>query len=165
MHLKEFNNLVDLFFYQTDKQKPNEVFLEWLNPINRKSFTWSETVSNIYKLSKTLKTICNEGDRILLISENRPEWLISDLAIMLSRAITVPAYITYTPDDYKYLIEDCEPSIIVVSNNEMHKKLRKIIEEKSFIKKIITFEKIDGEDYKNKYIDYKLLNFYIKVSM
>ena len=69
------------------------------------------------------------------------------MAIMLANLITVPAYTTYTENDYKYLIEDCEPSIIIVSNNEMHKKLRKIIEEKSFIKKIITLEKIDGEDY------------------
>jgi long-chain acyl-CoA synthetase len=41
-----------------------------------------------------------------LVSENRPEWFISDLAIMLSGGITVPAYTTYTEEDYKYLIED-----------------------------------------------------------
>ena len=123
MNLKEFNNLVDFFFYQADKQNPNEIFLEWLNPINRKSYTWSETVSNIYKISKVIKQNCKEGDRVLLISENRPEWFMSDLAIMLSKAITVPTYTTYTSDDYKYLIEDCEPSIIIVSNNFLHKKI------------------------------------------
>ena len=52
MNLNEFNNLVDFFFYQADRQKPNEIFLEWLNPINRKNYTWSETVLNIYKISK-----------------------------------------------------------------------------------------------------------------
>ena len=67
------------------------------------------------------------GDRILLISENRPEWLISDLAIMMSKAITVPAYTTYTERDYKYQIEDCEPSIVIISNNTIHKKLEKTI--------------------------------------
>ena len=50
-------------------------------------------------------------------SENRPEWFVSDLAIMVAGGITVPAYTTYTEDDYKYLIEDCEPSLVVVSNN------------------------------------------------
>ena len=49
--------------------------------------------------------------------------LVSDLAIMLSGGITVPAYTTYTEADYKYLIEDCEPTIVIVSNNEMLKKL------------------------------------------
>ena len=160
MKLTEFNSLTDLFFYQAEKQDPKSIFLEWLNPKNKKKFTWSETLINIYKFAKILKKHANDGDRCLLVSENRPEWLIADMAIMLANLITVPAYTTYTENDYKYLIEDCEPSIIVVSNNEMHKKLRKIIEEKSFIKKIITFEKIDGEDYKNKYIDFNsLINF------
>ncbi len=154
MNLNEFNSLTDLFFYQAEKQIPESIFLEWLNPKNKKIFTWSETSSNIYKFAKILKEYVREDDRCLLVSENRPEWLISDIAIMLANAITVPAYTTYTENDYKYLIEDCEPSIIVVSNNEMHKKLQKIIEEKNFIKKVITFEKIDGVDYENKYIDF-----------
>ena len=59
------------------------------------------------------------------MSENRPEWLISDLAIMLANGITVPAYTTYTEDDYKYLIEDSKPSVVIVSNNEMFKKINK----------------------------------------
>ena len=154
MNLRKFNSLTDLFFYQVEKQNPNNIFLEWLNPKNKKRFTWSETSSNIYKFAKILKEYVKDGDRCLLISENRPEWLISDLAIMLANGITVPAYTTYTPEDYKYLIEDCEPSIVVVSNNEMHKKLQKIIIEKSFIKKVITFEKIEGADYQNKYLDF-----------
>ena len=62
---------------------------------------------------------------VLLVSENRPEWLISDIAIMLANGITVPAYTTYTEKDYKYLIEDCQPSVIIVSNDEMHNKLEK----------------------------------------
>ena len=162
MNLNEFNSLTDLFFYQAEKQISESIFLEWLNPKNKKIFTWSETSSNIYKFAKILKAYVREDDRCLLVSENRPEWLISDIAIMLANAITVPAYTTYTANDYKYLIEDCEPSIIIVSNNEMHKKLQKIIEEKSFIKKVITFEKIDGVDYDNKYIDF---NSIIKIDL
>ena len=162
MNLNEFNSLTDLFFYQAEKQTSESIFLEWLNPKNKRIFTWSETSSNIYKFAKILKAYVREDDRCLLVSENRPEWLISDIAIMLANAITVPAYTTYTANDYKYLIEDCEPSIIIVSNNEMHKKLQKIIEEKSFIKKVITFEKIDGVDYDNKYIDF---NSIIKIDL
>jgi len=153
MNLKAFNSLTDLFFYQAERQNSTNVFLEWLNPKNKKRFTWPETSSSIYKLAAVLKKNINEGDRCLLVSENRPEWLISDIAIMLANGITVPAYTTYTENDYKYLIEDCQPSIIIVSNNEMHKKLKNIIEQKIFIKKVVTFEKIYGADYENKYID------------
>jgi long-chain acyl-CoA synthetase len=154
MNLSELNSLTDLFFYQAKKQNSESVFLEWLNPKNKKKFTWGETSSNIYKLAKTLKTNITDGDRCLLVSENRPEWLISDIAIMLANGITVPAYTTYTEKDYKYLIEDCQPSVIIVSNDEMHDKLKNIINEKSFIRKVITFEKIQEVDYKNKYLDF-----------
>jgi len=154
MKLNEFNSLTELFFYQANKQNPKNIFLEWINPNNKKFFTWSETVSNIYKLTKIFKEHIKSGDRCLLVSENRPEWLITDLAIMLANGITVPAYTTYTENDYKYLIEDCKPSIVIVSNNEMHKKLEKIINEKEFVKKVITFEAIDGLNYENKYLDF-----------
>ena len=155
MNLSEFDNLVDLFFNKAKAQKPNDIFLEWLNSVNRRKFTWSETISNIYKLSKIIKKNVKEGDRVLLISENRPEWLISDIAIMLSKAITVPTYTTYMEADYRYLIEDCEPSMIIVSNNMIHKKLEKTIKEKAFIKKVITFDVIANVDYEKKYIDFK----------
>ena len=154
MNLNQFNSLIDLYLYQAKKQNSQDIFLEWLNPKNKKKLTWGETTSNIYKLAMTIKENINDGDRCLLVSENRPEWLISDLATMIANGITVPAYTTYTENDYKYLIDDCEPTIIIVSNNEMHEKLKESIKEKEFIKKVITFEKIDGVDYENKYIEF-----------
>ena len=66
------------------------------------------------------------------------------MAIMLSGGITVPAYTTYTEDDYKYLIEDCEPSLIIVSNNELLKKLNNTINQKRFIKKVITLDEVNN---------------------
>jgi len=154
MNLKEINSLTELFFNQVKKQDPKSVFLEWLNPKNKKIFTWEQTELNIYKLTKILKQYVSNGERCLLVSENRPEWLISDLSIMLANGITVPAYTTYTQNDYEYLIDDCEPSVVIVSNNEMHKKLKNTIQKKNFIKKVITFEKLNDVDYKNKYIDF-----------
>jgi long-chain acyl-CoA synthetase len=155
MNLKKFNNLIDLFFYQAEKQNPQTVFLEWLNSTNKKKFTWSETVLNVFKLTKTLKAYIKEGDRVLLISENRPEWLISDIAIMLSKGITVPTYTTYTEKDYEFLIEDCEPSIIILSNTFINKKVEKFITEKDFIKKVITFDIVSCSIDNKKYIDFK----------
>jgi len=160
MNLDNFNSLIELFFYQSEKQDPKSIFLQWLNPNNKKNFTWEETKINIFKLSKTIKNNVKEGDRCLLVSENRPEWFISDLAIMLSGAITVPAYTTYTEDDYKYLIEDCEPTVVIVSNNDMLKKLNTTINEKNFIKKIITFDEVEKAHHnlninnKEKYLDF-----------
>ena len=163
MKLENFNNLIELFFYQTEKHDPKSILLQWLNPNNKKTYTWDEVKINIFKISKTIKENINQGDRCLLVSENRPEWFISDLAIMLSGGITVPAYTTYTEDDYKYLIEDCEPSVIIVSNNDMLKKLNNTINEKDFIKKIITLDEIDkvvnnlNIEGKEKYLDFNVI--------
>ncbi len=157
MDLNKFNNLVDLFIYQAEKNKSQTEFLHWLNPINKKKYSWSGALTDVYKLGKVLKQFINEGDRCLLLSENRPEWLISDISIMLAKGITVPVYTTYTEKDYEYLIEDCKPTIIIVSNNFLHKKIEKIIREKDFIKKVISFETINSENFQNKYLHYKNL--------
>ena len=130
MNLDNFSSLIELFFYQSDRQDPKSIFLERLNLNNKKTFTWEETKLSILKLAKTLKETVKEGDRCLLVSENRPEWFISDLAIILSGGITVPAYTTYTEEDYKYLIEDCEPSLIIVSNKGILQKLNNTINKK-----------------------------------
>jgi len=160
MNLDNLNNLIELFANQANRQNKKDIFLEWLNPSNKKSYTWEETEKNILKLSRVIKENINEGDRCLLVSENRPEWFVSDLAIMLAGGITVPAYTTYIEDDYKYLIEDCEPSLVIVSNNEMLKKLNNIINKKNFIKKVITLDEIAkvtnnlSLNNKEKYLDY-----------
>ncbi len=163
MNLDNLNNLIELFVNQANKQNKNDIFLEWLNPNNKKKYTWEQTEKNILKLSKVIKENIKEGDRCLLVSENRPEWFVSDLAIMLAGGITVPAYTTYTEDDYKYLIEDCEPSLVIVSNNEMLKKLNNTINEKNFIQKVITLDEMDKVINKlnlintEKYLDFNII--------
>ena len=154
---------MNYFFIKQNKQNKKSVFLQWLNPNNKKTYTWEETQKNILKLSKTIKENIKEGDRCLLVSENRPEWFISDLAIMLAGGITVPAYTTYTEEDYKYLIEDCEPSLVIVSNNEMLRKLSNTINKKDFIKKVITLDEVDkvinnlNLINKEKYLDFSTI--------
>jgi long-chain acyl-CoA synthetase len=160
MNLDNLSNLIELFSHQVQKQNKKDIFLQWLNPNNQKTYTWEEAEKNILKLSKIIKENIKEGDRCLLVSENRPEWFVSDLAIMLSDGITVPAYTTYTEEDYKYLIEDCEPSLVIVSNNELLKKLSKTIDEKDFIKKVITLDEVSKVTYnlnlitKEKYLSF-----------
>tara|TARA_Y100000817_G_scaffold68167_1_gene51762 strand:- start:4079 stop:5779 length:1701 start_codon:yes stop_codon:yes gene_type:complete len=149
MNLGKINNLVELFFEQSKVQDKNKILLSSLkNP--RKQFSWKKTSEYIINFSKDIKNHTQNGDRCLLISENRPEWFISDLAIMLSNSITVPTYTTYLERDYKYIINDCEPSVIIVSDTSQYEKISNLIKNFSFIKKIYSFEELDKVD-KNNY--------------
>ena len=71
----------------------------------------------------------------MLISENRPEWMIADLSIMLSEGITVPAYTTYTERDYEYIIDDCH-HLLFVSDKIQYEKIKNIIPKKILLKKL-----------------------------
>ena len=126
MKVSEINNLLELFFERYKLQDKNSIFLTPLNN-NQRSFTWEETKNNILKLSKEISNINQKGDRCLLISENRPEWMISDLSIMLSGSITVPAYTTYVEKDYEYIINDCHPKVLIVSNQDQFSKIENIL--------------------------------------
>jgi long-chain acyl-CoA synthetase len=145
MKLDSYNNLLELFFDRYQLENKNEIFLQSLKNENS-NFTWKQTFDAIQNLSLFLDQYITTNDRCLLISENRPEWLISDLSIMLSKGITVPAYTTYVERDYEFLINDCKPSVIIVSDAIQLKKIKTIIKKHSFIKKVISFENIKDKN-------------------
>ena len=154
--LKKLNNLLELFYFQYKNQgNKNEILLTSLkNP--KIEYSWHETFELINKFSVEIKKFSEEGDRCLLISENRPEWFISDLSIMLSNSITVPAYTTYVEKDYEYIIDDCKPSVIIVSDQEQFNKIKNIIKKKEFIKKVFSFEELKDVNESEYYCIKKL---------
>ena len=166
MEINKINNLLELFYCQYQKQNKDNIFLESLKE-PRKKYSWEEVYLNIIKLSKEITKYINKGDRCLLISENRPEWMITDLSIMLSQGVTVPAYTTYTERDYEYIIDNCEPTIIFISDNIQYEKIKNLIPKKKFIKRVIIFESINIDNnnlYQNikdifEYKNYENINF------
>ena len=147
MKLNKYNNLLELFLAQYNSQDKDMVFLQSLKDKNLR-FTWSQTYECIQKLSGQISKYISPRDRCLLISENRPEWLISDLSIMLSEGITVPAYTTYTERDYDYLIKDCEPTIIIISDNSQFRKIKNLVLKYNFIKAVLCFDEISDDQIK-----------------
>ena len=142
MEINKLNSLVELFFKKLDQVDKDKPFLKWLKP-NKPTYTWSHVSEKIFKLSNKLKSIINEGDRCLILSENRPYWLMSDIAIMNAGGISVPIFTTYSSNDYKYILNDCKPSIIIVSNNNQFKKIKDFLNPE--VKEIISFEKLDNK--------------------
>jgi len=147
MKLNKYNNLLELFFDQYNKQDKKKIFLTNLGKPQIK-ISWEKTYLLINHLSNQISKHIKLGDRCILISENRPEWFITDLAIMLSGGISVPAYTTYTTNDYEYIINDCDPSIIIVSNDNQFSKIKNILDFKK-IKQVISFEQLENFEYEN----------------
>ena len=145
MQIEKINNLLQLFYEQYKRQNKEGIFLQSLKE-DKTKYSWEDVYINIIKLSEEIARYIKKGDRCLLISENRPEWMISDLSIMLAKGITVPAYTTYTERDYEYIIDDCEPTIVIVSDKNQYEKVKNIIPKKNFIKKVIMFENINDLD-------------------
>src|ERR1700741_2914149 len=91
-YLEHFENLVAMFFARA-KEKGDAPFLWAKKQGEWRSMTWREAAAKVAALAAALrKRGLERGDRVMLVGENRPEWLISDLAIMASGCVTVPAY-------------------------------------------------------------------------
>ena len=134
MELNKLNSLVELFFEICKTKTINDPFLEWLKPKQIKSsYTWDQVDKRIRVLSKHLSKNLSLGDRVVLLSENRPEWLIADLAIMNAGGVTVPLFTTYSEKDYEYIINDCKPKIFIISNNIQYEKIKKFISKETLI--------------------------------
>lgn len=121
MKISNFKNLNEISYFQFQKFNKEE-HLYFNNPNLKKIeiYTWSETRSYSLKLAKYLnEKNVNKGDRVLIVSENRPEWLIVDLAILFNGAIAVPNYTTYTINDFAFTINDCKPVGLIVSNDQL----------------------------------------------
>ena len=139
MEIKTINSLVELFFekYKEKKELTKQPFLKWLKINNNDFLTWEQVKNNICLLTENLKENLSNGDRCVLLSENRPEWLIADIAIMNSGGVSVPLFTTYSEKDYEYIINDCKPKICIVSNQIQYKKIEKFISSET---KVISFE-------------------------
>ena len=144
MELSKINSLVELFFkkYKEINLPSNRPFLKWLKDNKKNYITWKQVETNIQILSEYLRKNLSKGDRCILLSENRPEWLISDIAIMNTGGITVPLFTTYSEKDYEYIINDCNPKICIVSNNIQLKKIDKFISDKI---KVLSIENINDQ--------------------
>ena len=147
MELNKINSLVELFFlkYKEKKKLTNQPFLNWLKIGEDNFLTWEQVESNIRFLAEHLKKSLSKGDRCVLLSENRPEWLIADLAIMNAGGVTVPLFTTYSEKDYEYILNDCKPKICIVSNDIQFKKIEKFIPNETKVLSIENFnQKIES---------------------
>jgi long-chain acyl-CoA synthetase len=112
-------NLVRLFLDRADAlgERP---FLTSKKDGEWRPQSWSEVARKVCLLSESLRAMgLREGDRVLLVSENRPAWCIADLAIMAAGCVTTPAYITNTERDHVHVLGDSSARAAIVSNQKL----------------------------------------------
>ena len=118
--MNKFNNLPELFYFQADKNENNQHLLKLDSNNQVVSMSWLETKNLTKKIHNFLANKnLGELERVLLVSENRPEWMASDIAIMSNKLICVPNYTTYTSRDFEHILNDSQPVGLIVSNKNL----------------------------------------------
>src|SRR6187455_1207934 len=121
--LEHFDNLVSLFLTRA-AEKGDAPFLWAKRAGDWRPISWADAARQVAALATSLKRIGLErGDRVALVSENRPEWLIADLAIMAAGCVTVPTYTTNTTRDHQHILANSGASAVIVSTQKLAKTL------------------------------------------
>ncbi|HXW60799.1 MAG TPA: long-chain fatty acid--CoA ligase [Myxococcota bacterium] len=106
---------------------------------------WLELSKSVGKLANALsKDMTSVGDRVAILSQTRPEWVISDIAIMKTACVVVPIYHSSLSDQLAYILKDASAQIILVENEIQLKKVRQVQDEGVFIRRVIIFDPVLG---------------------
>src|SRR5687768_3959257 len=85
------------------------------------------------------------GDRVALVSESRPEWILTDLAVISAGAVTVPIYPTLSSSQARYILQDCGARIAVVSTRAQLHKIQEVRHQLPAIEAVILIDQEAGE--------------------
>lgn len=114
-----FPNLVTMFFTRA-REQAEKPFLWHKGPGGWEAQSWGEVAAKVASLAASLKKLgLVAGDRVMLVSENRPEWCIADLAIMAAGCVTVPTYTTNTERDHAHIVENSGARAVIVSTAKL----------------------------------------------
>ena len=132
-------------FFQKALENSDKPFLWAKRNKEWKSLSWHETEVRVKQVAAGLKYHgIMPGDKVIIVSENRPEWIISDLAINTLNAITVPAYVTNTEDDHRYIIEHSDAKAVIVSDNIIANRIALALSKVNSCKLLITMDEYSG---------------------
>jgi long-chain acyl-CoA synthetase len=133
-------NLVALFLKRADElgDKP---FLHAKRDGAWCPLSWREVADQVCLLAEALRQLdLVDWDRVMLVSENRPEWCIADLAIMAAGLVTVPAYTTNTERDHAHVLENSGARAVIVADAKLAKPLLPAILRTDSVAHVIAIE-------------------------
>lgn len=140
----DFPNLVTMFLARA-RFRGDTPFLWAKSNGEWHSTSWSEAAQQVAGFAKSLRAMgLEKGDRVMLVSENRPEWCIADLGIMAAGCVTVPTYTTNTERDHQHILNNSAARAIIVSTAKLAKTLIPAALKSSDAEFIITMESLDA---------------------
>ena len=130
-------------FFDTARQRADRPFLWAKRDGQYRPQTWGEVEEAVRRLARGLLAFgIQPGDRVALVSENRPEWVIADLAIMTAGAITVPAYVTNTGDDHRHVLGNSGAHAVIVSTAALAARVIPAAEQVPSVRFVIAIESV-----------------------
>ncbi len=148
INFDNYSNIVTMFFEKSKQMKDNP-YLWKKNNDTFESLSWKEIELSVKSVARSLLDLgILKGDRVIILSENRPEWQIADLAIMSIGAITVPVYTTSTTSDYSHIINHSGARCMIISSHELCVKALPAVENSSDCKNVIKIN-YDNQSYNN----------------
>jgi long-chain acyl-CoA synthetase len=138
-------SLPAMFFGQADRlaDKP---FLWARHESRYQAISWNAAARDVRRLALGLRSLgIGRGERVGLVSENRPEWVIADLAIMSAGAITVPAYVTHTIDDHRHVLANSGARAVIVSKPPLSARVLAAANQVSTVHTVVTIEPAAGQ--------------------
>ena len=140
MDYRSCRNLVAMFLDEAAR-KGDRPFLWAKRDGTYRATSWGETADAIRALARGLRLLgLKPGERVGLVSENRPEWMIADLGIMAAGGITVPAYTTNTIDDHRHILANSGARMVIVSTNALAARVLPAADQVTSIEHILTIE-------------------------
>ena len=134
------SSLVELFLRRAD-ERGDRPFLTAKREGEWRSISWREAAGRVSLLAEALRRLgLADGDRVLLVSENRPEWALADLAIMAAGCITTPAYITNTEGDHAHVLANSGAKAVIVSDRKLARPLLPAIIRTGIAEHVIAIE-------------------------
>ena len=138
-------SLPAMFFAQSERRgrKP----FVWVKRDERyQPISWGAAAADVRRLAGGLKSLgIGHGDRVALIAENRPEWIVADLAIMSAGAITVPAYVTNTVEDHRHVFADSGAKAAIVSKANLGARVLAAANQVQSMQTVIAIEPATGQ--------------------
>ena len=134
-------NLANLFYTASEKFADNEA-LKYKVGHHYEQLTYQELREETLKLATVLKELgVQPGDKAIIFSENRPEWVVTDLALISLGCINVPIHSVLSSSQLEVIIKEIQPKVLFFSNRELGEKLVEISKTISTIPFVFSYEK------------------------